>query len=93
VIVRSGLGRPYPNPANPRISVALAVARPGHHRVRVIDAAGRALATIFDEHAAAGTLTLRWDGRDAAGRAAPSGVYFLELTGESRSSRRFTLVR
>jgi hypothetical protein len=89
----SRLGQPWPNPANPRISVALAVARPGNHRVRVIDAAGRALATLFDDLAAAGSLVLQWDGRDASGRAAPSGVYFLELTGASVDSRRFTLVR
>lgn len=89
----SRLGQPWPNPCNPRVNVELAVARPGHHLVRVIDAAGRAVATVFDDVAPSGSLVLQWDGRDNTGRAAPSGVYFLELTGASVDTRRFALVR
>ncbi|MCY3791185.1 MAG: hypothetical protein OXH63_20605 [Gemmatimonadetes bacterium] len=41
---------------------------------------GQHMATLVDEEQAAGSYRARWDGTDAAGRAAASGVYFYRLT-------------
>lgn len=89
----AALGPPLPNPSRRSVSVELAMARAGNHRVRVVDSSGRWVTTLFDGRAAAGAVLLRWDGIDAAGRTAPSGVYFLELDGRGVDSRRFVLIR
>jgi hypothetical protein len=87
------LGQPWPNPANPRISVELALPRSGHQLVRIVDLAGRVMATLVNDVLPQGSHVLTWDGVDAAGRAAPSGLYFISAEGASESVRRFTLVR
>ncbi len=46
------------------------------------------------ERAAAGRGTVRWDGRDDAGRAAAGGVYFWKVTTPEReATARMVLVR
>ena len=58
--------------------------------VRVHDAAGRRVALAATGRFAAGTAEVAWDGRDAIGRRAAPGVYFLRArasTGEEASAR------
>jgi len=50
--------------------------------LRVFDAKGAKVATLFDGQASGGSTTVRWNGRDQAGRSVPSGVYFYRLEGE-----------
>jgi len=90
---RAVLGRPWPNPANPRLNVELTLPRAGVHTVRVIDARGRAVATLLNGAAPAGAHVLQWDGLDDAGRAASTGTYFVQLVGDTGQARRFTLLR
>lgn len=90
---RAALGRPWPNPANPRLNVELTLPRTGAHTVRVIDARGRTVATLLDGVAAAGAHVLQWNGLDDAGRAAATGTYFVQLAGDAGQARRFTLLR
>ncbi|HPF36187.1 MAG TPA: FlgD immunoglobulin-like domain containing protein [Candidatus Krumholzibacteria bacterium] len=92
-LARAVLGRPWPNPANPRLSVELTLPRAGVHTVRVIDARGRAVATLLDGAASAGAHVLQWDGLDDTGRAAATGTYFVQLVGDAGQARRFTLLR
>ena len=44
------------------------------------DAAGRLVRDLMDATTATGVTTLRWDGLNRAGRAVPSGVYFLKVS-------------
>ncbi|MCB9513967.1 MAG: hypothetical protein H6694_06635 [Candidatus Latescibacteria bacterium] len=90
---RARLGLPWPNPANPHVTVDLAMAQEGPVRLRVLDAAGRLVATLHDGVAPAGDMRLSWDGRDARGHAAASGLYFFDLTGSASATRKFTLLR
>ncbi len=43
------------------------------------DVNGRKLATLVQGTRVAGRHVVRWDGRDAAGRQLPTGVYFVRL--------------
>jgi hypothetical protein len=52
---------------------------PNHVDLGVYDLAGRKLADIAKGEFAAGSYTRRWDGRDAAGNVARSGMYFFKL--------------
>lgn len=72
-----------PNPFNPNVEIEFSIERGGQAQVRVYDAAGRHVATLFEGAVEAGRIRgFVWDGRDSRGRLVPSGVYFLRLTGE-----------
>jgi hypothetical protein len=77
------------NPARGGAAIRLALPQASRVRVAVYDAAGREVRALADGGYAAGEWTLAWDGRDAAGAVAPSGLYFARLTlpGERRTQR------
>ncbi len=69
------MASPWPNPANPATSVALRAAPGSEIRLRVIDLRGRLVRTARVTADQAGHAVWTFDGRDARGRAVPSGVY------------------
>lgn len=88
------LGAPWPNPANPSVSVRLELPQPGVVEVAVWDVRGRRVAMLHAGSLAAGAHVLRWDGRTDAGRAAPDGLYLVRARGDAPSvTRRFSLAR
>lgn len=84
----------YPNPANPRVALRLALARPDRVRLSIHDAAGRLVRRLADTAYAAGPHEVVWDGRDCRGAAAPSGSYIARAqTRDGALTAKFTLVR
>lgn len=85
----------YPNPFNPSTALVFEVAREMVVDLRVFDVAGRPVARLLDGWTARpGTHEVVWDGRDAAGKAVASGMYFYRLeSGPFHATRRMTLVR
>lgn len=88
-----GLGRIYPLPANPRVTIELDLAAPTSGHIDIFDLRGRRVARVAD-----GLLpafgSVRWDGRDDAGRDVATGVYFVRLVGrEIVDTRRVVLIR
>jgi hypothetical protein len=71
-----------PNPFNPMTTIRFEVSKPGLVEVDVFDAAGRRVRTLFRGEKQAGPHSLIWQGRDDAGRALPSGVYFARMRAE-----------
>ena len=63
--------------------------------VGVYDVSGRLVQSLADgEEMAAGPVSLRWQGRDSAGRAVASGTYLFRVqAGAIVRTERFTLVR
>jgi len=86
---RAQLLAPHPNPFNPSVTSPFRLPAAERLRLLVHDVAGRRVALLADREFAAGEHSLVWDGRDAAGRAAGSGVYFvrLEAAGVSESQK------
>lgn len=85
---------PHPNPANPAVTLAVQLRAPASVRVDVVDLRGRKLRTLQDGPLPVGIHELRWNGRDARGRPAPSGRYTLRLrSGPVVRTHAFTLVR
>jgi len=88
------LGRPYPNPFNPRTSVSFDLPQNGRVRIGIFDVRGALVRTLTDEVYAAGTHGVIWNGEDDSGQAQPSGVYFARLlSGERQEAVKLTLVR
>ena len=91
----SGLLPPWPNPASGEVAIRARLPRGATAAtLRVYDLKGALVREL--RTAAAGTPdpTWRWDGRDAANRPAPAGVYLLRLeAGGQVSQRRLVLVR
>ncbi len=69
-----------PNPFNPRTTIRFDVPAQGAPiELRIYDAAGRLSRTLLDQRLPGGRHAAVWDGRDDAGRPAPSGIYFVRL--------------
>ena len=73
------LSTPAPNPSRGSVSLGLELAPSLAARVGIYDVQGRLVRRLFDG-AAMGSRTLTWDGRDAAGRRAGAGVYFVRAS-------------
>jgi hypothetical protein len=78
-----------PNPFTTATTVRYAVPVPGRVRLEVLDLAGRLVSMPVDAVVDAGSYEAIWDGREATGAPAASGVYFVRLigTGQDRMQR------
>jgi len=90
------LTSPSANPFGMRVEsasggpVRLAFSVPAAARVslKLYDVQGRAVRTLVDQDAAAGTFYAQWDGRSDDGARAGSGVYFARLVSNGQSSEK-----
>jgi hypothetical protein len=86
--------RGEPNPFNPTTSFRFEMPQAGRATLVIHDAAGRRIATLLDREVPAGVNSVRWDGRDQAGRRQASGVYFVSVrTDFAREVQKVTLVK
>jgi murein DD-endopeptidase MepM/ murein hydrolase activator NlpD len=86
--------RVKPNPSAGWSSLAVTLAAPERLELRVFDSTGRLVCLAHDGELAAGRHALVWEGTDWRGRPAPSGIYFMRLTGARTSDvRRIVLAR
>lgn len=83
-----------PNPFRGGTVIRFALPEAASVRVAVFDVAGRLVRTLVERPVAAGTYTVRWDGRDDRGHAVSSGVYLYSLqNGDRTVTRRVVRVR
>jgi len=84
------VGPCYPNPFNPRTTIAIKVPEPGATiDVSVYTSEGRLAVTLLSARLTPGAHAVEWNGTDAMGRELPSGVYYYRVSSEigSRSGR------
>lgn len=76
-----------PNPFGGTVSLTAATdgakALSAAPTLQILDARGRRLRTLALDRSASNRAVADWDGRDAAGREAPAGVYFAVMSGEA----------
>ena len=83
------LSQNYPNPFNPQTSIEFAMKDAGLATLKVYDLLGREVATLVDEHLAAGKYTATFNATDLS-----SGTYVYQLsTAGHRLSGTMTLVK
>ncbi len=91
---RFALSPNTPNPFNPVTTIHFDLDRPGSATLRVYSVSGALVRTLVEKRLPAGRFRAVWDGRDAAGRPAASGVYIYRLTeGERNLSRKMSLLK
>ncbi len=88
------LAQNAPNPFNPSTRISYTLARDTDVTLRIFDVRGRVVRTLVDGRQTAGTHEAEWDGRNATGGAAASGVYVYRLQAGGESQQRsMTLVK
>jgi flagellar hook assembly protein FlgD len=88
------LDQNFPNPFNPSTQIRFMIPHEGQVKLSVFDLLGQEIRVLLHGSLRAGPHALAWDGRDASGEAAPSGVYFYRLTHEDRQiTRKLLLLR
>jgi len=84
----------YPNPFNPRTSIAYDLARNTRVRLEIFALDGSLVRRLVDRSEAAGLHTVSWDGTDERGQGAPSGVYLYRILADGVVvERRMTLLK
>jgi hypothetical protein len=95
VLPRSfALRQNVPNPFNPTTRIRFDLPEAAGVRLVIYDVSGRKIRELASGAMAAGAREVTWDGRDAAGRAAASGIYFYRLdAGRFTQTRKMILLR
>jgi hypothetical protein len=84
----------FPNPTSSNMSMAVTLPEAGNVVVRVYDAFGKLVQTIFDGPATAGTLSASWNGTDVTGASVAAGTYVVRVDGAGvNTSNMVTVVR
>jgi hypothetical protein len=76
---RTELFENSPNPFNPTTAIRFALKETGPVNLAVYNSLGQKVRILADGPRSAGMHTVMWDGRDDAGRAVSSGVYFARM--------------
>lgn len=79
----------YPNPFNSSTRISYDLKTAGHATLRVYNVVGQEVATLFDEHQAAGKHIIQFNAHEL-----PSGIYFLRLnSGDFTKTSKMVLLK
>ena len=75
----------FPNPFNPSTRIRFMLSEPGNVSMDVFNVQGQLVRTLVRGRHGAGEHAVEWNGRDAMGHPAASGVYVVRLTTDAFS--------
>jgi hypothetical protein len=86
--------RNYPNPFKLNTTIEFELKQAGLLKADVYNVRGQKVRKLQQEQAAAGNLSLHWDGTDDAGKRCAPGVYFLRLdTPDQQTTHKMLLTK
>lgn len=83
----------YPNPFNPGTVISYQLPARAEVSLKIFNLLGQEVRTLVNRPREAGVYRHEWDGRDAAGAAVSSGVYFYRMEARTADGKRFNDVR
>ena len=93
-VFRSTLFRNTPNPFNPITTIRYEIGEPARVEIAIYSVDGRLVRMLVDEAKSPGSHQIVWDGRDADGNGAGSGVYLYRLrAGTYNSVKKMVLIK
>ena len=88
------LAQNAPNPFNSNTVIRFALPQPSQVELAIYNLLGQPVTVLVQGPSAAGTFSVRWDGRDQAGRTVTSGVCLYQLrAGEYTEVRKLLLLQ
>lgn len=88
------LNQNYPNPFNPSTEISFALPQDGRVDLSIYNVLGQRVVSLVSRHMEAGRHTVTWDGRDANGNTASSGIYFYRIqANDFVDTRKMTLLK
>lgn len=88
------LDQNYPNPFNPTTTIRFSVPSLTHVRLTIYNVLGQEVRMLFNGQVARGYTEVTWDGRDNAGNAISTGIYFYQMiAGDFVETRKMMLTR
>ncbi len=73
------LGQNYPNPFNPTTSIEYTLYKPADVKLMIFNNRGRRVRQLEKSYQPPGSYQVVWDGKNDAGQAVSSGIYFYQL--------------
>jgi len=90
----TNLEQNYPNPFNPTTRINYALSQQSDVRLEVFDITGKLVKTLVDTRLSPGQYTISWNGRNAFGDIAVSGVYVYRMqAGSQIESKKMVFVQ
>jgi hypothetical protein len=87
-------GQNFPNPFNPRTTLAFSIPQARHVKLAVYGLDGTLIRTLVNAPREAGSYEVVWNGCDEAGRPVATGTYFARIqAGDFREIRKMVLVK
>lgn len=84
----------YPNPFNPSTNISFSLPDAAEVTLEIYNVLGQKIVTLVNANYEAGEHIVEWDGRNAAGSAVSSGIYFYRLTaGTAVTSKKMMLLK
>jgi len=85
----------YPNPFNPSTSIQYQLPHPAQVRLTIFNTLGQVVTRLVNRRQEAGFHTVMWHGRNFAGEAVPSGIYYyrLEVEGGFVETKKMVLTK
>ncbi|HBC47934.1 MAG TPA: hypothetical protein DCZ43_12870 [candidate division Zixibacteria bacterium] len=88
------LSQNYPNPFNPTTIISYGLPNDCRVKVEVYNLLGQKIKTLVNGPEKAGIKSVVWDGRDTAGKAISSGVYFCHIdAGSYQASKKMLMLK
>jgi hypothetical protein len=84
----------YPNPFNPSTNIRYALKEGARVKIEIFNTRGQLMRLYENDYSDPGYYQIMWDGRDARGNAAPSGVYLYRMTsGKYATTKKMVLAK
>jgi hypothetical protein len=82
----------YPNPFNPETNIEFLLRESGPVKIEIYNLLGQKVRILMDQYLEKGQRSVKWDGKDQAGKDLASGVYWYRIQAKEFSQTRKMLL-